>query len=163
MKRRTIILSISSVAAVVLAAVAVFATGPGGAIAHGRWGGGPGGWGGHGARALCSDQRDLRLAAATGFVEAFVSFTPEQTASWNTLKAALEAGSAKIGEACAAAEAQPEARTAPQRLARAEIALGTALEILRDVRPAFDGLYAKLSDEQRARLDELISRRGHHR
>ncbi len=156
MKRRTIILSISSVAAVAMVAVVSVAAGPGGAIAHGRWGG-------HGAKALCSDQRDIRLSAATGFVEAFVSFTPEQTASWNTLKAALEAGSRKVGAACVSAEAQGDGGTAPQRLARVELALGTALEIVQDVRPAFDDLYAKLSDEQRTRIDEMISKRGRHR
>ena len=162
MSRRTIILSISSVAVLALAAVAVLAIGPGGAVAHGRWGG-HGGWSGHGAKALCGDQRDIRLSAATGFVEAFVSFTPEQNASWDTLKAALEAGSRKIGEACKSAEAQGEANTAPRRLAQAELALGTALGIVRDVRPAFADLYSKLSDEQRARIDELLSKRGRRR
>ncbi len=161
MSRRTIILSISSVAALALVAVAVLATRPGGAIAHGRWSG-HGGWDGHGAKALCSDRRDTRVSAATSFVEAFVSFTPEQTASWNTLKAALEVGSRKIGEACESTDAQAAANTAPQHLARVELALGTAFGIVRDVRPAFDDLYSKLSDEQRARIDEMISKRGRH-
>lgn len=167
MRRRTIILSISSLAAVVLTTAAVLATGPGGAVAHGRWGGhgGQGGWsgGGHGGKALCSEQRDLRLSAATLFVEAFVGFTPEQTQSWNALKTALEAGSAKIAEACDSAEVEVAPKSAPQHLARAELALDTGLIILRDVRPAFEDLYFKLSDEQRARIDDLLAKRGHHR
>ncbi len=168
MSRRTIVLSVSSIAILALVAVAVFATGPGGAVAHGRWGGHGGwgdhkGWGGHGAKALCTEQRDIRLSAATGFVEAFVSFTPEQSAAWNTLKAALQAGSQKIGEACESADAKAEANTAPQRLARVELALGTALGIVQDVRPAFEDLYSRLSDEQRERIDALASRHRHHR
>ena len=155
MKRRTIILSISSLAAVVLTAAAVLVTSPDGATAGGRWSG-------HGVKALCSEQRDLRLSATTGFVEAFVSFTPEQTGSWNALKAALEAGSAKIGQACDSVEAQVVPSSAPQHLARAELALATALDIVQDVRPAFDDLYANLSDDQRARIDDLLAKRGRH-
>ena len=40
MKRRTVILSVSSLGAVALVAVTLFAAGPGGAFAHGKWGGG---------------------------------------------------------------------------------------------------------------------------
>ena len=162
MKRKTLIVSISSLGAAALVAVAVFATGSGGASAYGRWAGGHG-WGGppggHAAR-ICSDRRDARIDDAIRFVEAFVTFTPEQTGPWNALTKAVRSGSAKIGQACETATAEGSPSQAPQRLARAELALTTALGVVQEVRPAFADLYAKLNDEQRARIDELLSHRG---
>ena len=165
MKRRTLIISISSLGAVALVAVTLFAAGPGGAFAHGRWAGG-GGWGGppggHAAR-ICSERRDARIDDAIRFVEAFASFTPEQTGSWNALTAAVKSGSAKIGQACDTAEAEGRPSEAPQHLARAELALTTALGVLKDVKPAFVDLYGKLNDEQRARIDDLLDRKHRYR
>ena len=112
---------------------------------------------------ICSERRDAKIDDAIGFVEAFVDFTPEQTGSWNALTAAVKSGSAKIGQACDTAEAEGSPAHAPQHLARAELALTTALGVVQEVRPAFADLYGKLNDEQRARIDELIAKRGHHR
>lgn len=162
MKRRTVILSISSLGAVALVAVTLFAAGPGGAFAHGRWVSG-GGWGGHGAARLCSDSRDARIDDAIRFVEAFANFTPEQTGSWNALTTAVRNGSAKVGEACETAEAAGRPSHAPQHLARAELALTTALGVLQEVKPAFVDLYGKLNDEQRERIDDLLDRKGRYR
>lgn len=166
MKRKTLIISISSLGAAALVAGTLFAAGSGGAIAHGRWAGGHG-WGGppggHAAARLCSESRDARIDDGIRFVEAFANFTPEQTGSWNALTAAVRNGSAKVGQACDTVSAEGSPAQAPQHLARAELALATALGVMQEVRPAFADLYGKLNDEQRARIDDLISKRGRHR
>ena len=162
MQRKTLILSISSLGAVALVAGTLFAAGTGGASAYGKWAGGHG-WSGHAQARLCSERRDAKIDHAIGFVEAFVDFTPEQTGPWNALTAAVKSGSAKIGQACETVEAEGRPAHAPQHLARAELALTTALGVVQEVRPAFVDLYGKLNDEQRARIDDLLSRHGRHR
>jgi LTXXQ motif family protein len=121
------------------------------------------GWhgGGHGrfAEHVCSDARDEILEERLAFVESFVDFTDEQEPAWQQLTAAIRAGSAKVGEACAELEA-PDT-TAPAHLARVELIFSTGLEIVQEVRPAFEQFYAVLDDDQKAALDKLVSR--HHR
>ena len=163
MKRKTLILSVSSLGAAALVAVTLFAAGPGGAFAHGRWAGDHHGWGGRAHARICSESRDARIDDAIRFVEAFANFTPEQTGSWNALTAAVKTGSTKIGQACDTAEAEGRPSQAPQHLARAELALTTALGVVQEVKPAFADLYGKLNDEQRARIDELLERKHRYR
>jgi hypothetical protein len=121
------------------------------------------GWhgGGHGrfAEHVCSDARDEILEERLAFVESFVDFTDEQEPAWQQLAAAIRAGSAKVGEACAELEAPDP--TALAHLARVELLLSTGLEIVEGVRPAFEQFYAVLDDDQKAALDKLVSR--HHR
>ena len=126
------------------------------------------GWGGHGRRGgmahkLCSDARGEHIEAAITFAETFMAFTPEQRTAWDRLTVAVRAGSEKVGATCAETEALRAEKTLPSRLALAEAATKTAAAILSDVRPAFDGWYATLSDEQRQALDELMKRRGRER
>ena len=121
------------------------------------------GWhgGGHGrfAEHVCSDARDEILEERLAFVESFVDFTDEQEPAWQQLPAAIRAGSAKVGEACAELEAPDP--TALAHLARVELLLSTGLDIVEGVRPAFEQFYAVLDDDQKAALDKLVSR--HHR
>ena len=121
------------------------------------------GWhgGGHGrfAEHVCSDARDEILEDRLAFVESFVDFTDEQEPAWQQLTAAIRAGSAKVGEACAELEAPDP--TAPAHLARVELILSTGLDIVEGVRPAFEQFYAVLDDDQKTALDKLVSR--HHR
>lgn len=121
------------------------------------------GWhgGGHGrfAEHVCSDARDEILEERLAFVESFVDFTDEQEPAWQQLTAAIRAGSAKVGEACAELEAPDP--TALAHLARVELLLSTGLDIVEGVRPAFEQFYAVLDDDQKAALDKLVSR--HHR
>jgi hypothetical protein len=121
------------------------------------------GWqsGGHGrfAAHLCSDARDEILEERLAFVESFVDFTDEQEPAWQQLTAAIRTGSARVGEACAELEAPDP--TAPAHLARVELILSTGLDIVENVRPAFEQFYAVLDDDQKAALDKLVSR--HHR
>lgn len=125
-----------------------------------RHGWGHGGRGGGMAHRLCSDARGAHVEAAIAFTEAFMAFTPEQRAAWDRLTGAVRAGSEKVGETCAETEALRAERTMPAKLALAETAASTAAAVLGDVRPAFDGWYATLNDEQREALDGLMKRRG---
>jgi hypothetical protein len=121
------------------------------------------GWqgGGHGrfAEFACSDARDEMLEDRLAFVESFVDFTDVQEPAWQHLTAAIRDGSAKVGKACA--ELKAPDTTAPARLARVELMLRTGLDIVQQVRPAFEQFYAVLDDDQKVALDKLVSR--HHR
>ncbi len=119
-----------------------------------------GGSGGRGMDRVCSDERDERLADAFGFIETFVAFTPDQVDPWEGLKDAVRNGSANVGEACATLQPLDEDASAPQRLAQMETMIATGLEIVREVRPAFDDLYAVLTDDQQQAIDGLANR--HH-
>ncbi len=114
-------------------------------------------------RRLCSDARGEHIEAAIAFAETFMAFTPEQRVAWDRLIGAVRAGSDKVGETCAETEALRAERTLPAKLALAEAATRTAAAVLGDVRPAFDGWYATLNDEQRQALDGLLKRRDHGR
>jgi LTXXQ motif family protein len=121
------------------------------------------GWHGGGrgrfAEFVCSDARDEILEDRLAFVESFVDFTDEQEQAWQQLTAAIRAGSAEVGETCA--ELEPPDPTAPAHLARVELILSTGLDIVQQMRPAFEQFYAVLDDDQKAALDKLVSR--HHR
>jgi hypothetical protein len=121
------------------------------------------GWHGRGhgrfAEHVCSDARDEILEDQLALVESFVDFTDEQEPAWQHLTAAIRAGSAKVGEACADLEAPDP--TASAHLARVELILSTGLDIVQQVRPAFEQFYAVLDDDQKTALDKLASR--HHR
>ncbi len=122
------------------------------------------GWGHRGhrrdpARMLCSDARSDHIEAAITFAETFMAFTPEQRTAWESLTGAVRAGGEKVGKTCAETEALRAEKTLPAKLALAEAATTTAAAVLGDVRPAFDGWYATLSDEQRNALDGLLQRR----
>ena len=111
------------------------------------------------AELACSDARDEILEDRLAFVESFVDFTDEQEPAWQQLAAAVRAGSARVGEACAELEAPDP--TAAAHLALVELILSTGLDIVQQVRPAFEQFYAVLDDDQKAALDKLMSR--HHR
>ena len=125
---------------------------------HGWHGGGRGRF----AEGVCSDARDEMLEDRLAFAESFVDFTDEQERAWQQLTAAIRAGSAKVGEACAELEAIDTSATAPARLARIELMLITGLDIVEGVRPAFEQFYAVLDDDQKAALDKLSSRHHPH-
>ena len=121
------------------------------------------GWrhGGRGHAMICSDRRDKRLNNVIALVEGFVDFTPAQTQQWNELTTAARAGSTSIGTTCEELAKAPAPKTAPERLARVETMVTTGLGLIRQIRPAFDGFYASLSDTQKKALDDMISRHRH--
>lgn len=175
MKRRTKIVLGGLTAAVLLAGTAVYSIGVPTVAGHAAALVGPRmafaagehrGWrqGRHrGFTRICGEQRDERLDDAIEFADAFLRLEPAQTQAWNGLTAALRAGSARIGETCDTVKAGEWPAKAPEKLALAETITTTGLDILREVRPAFDAFYATLDDKQKAALDGLLDRRGHRR
>lgn len=122
----------------------------GGGWHHGR---GPGGMLGR----LCGERRGEWLDARIDAVESFVTFTPEQAPAWDSLVTAVRSGGERVGEACTALDG--EAQDPTGRLARMEIMLAAGLDVVREVRPAFNDFYAVLDDDQKAALDRLMERR----
>lgn len=121
------------------------------------------GWGrggeGRAFERICGEQRDERLTQMVTFVESFVDFTPDQIGAWQGLVDALRGGSETVGESCANLTPLAEGASAPERLAQFEMVASTGLDVLRQVRPAFENLYSVLDDDQKAALDGLINRR----
>ena len=130
-----------------------------GSMGHGWRGHKRGGPGGH----VCRAANGERLDDAIGFVESFVDFTPEQSAAWQDLTAALHGGQERVRSACDEIEQAEETRRAPDRLARAEVMLSTGLGVVQQVRPAFAAFYDSLDEGQREAIDKLFSRRHGHR
>ena len=116
---------------------------------------------GHGAKMICSERRAEKLDDAIGFIEAFFSFNDTQKTEWDKLAAALRQGSDTIGRHCETIEAKNKDASAPDKLARVETMLTAGLEIVQNVRPAFDGFYASLDEKQQAALDKLVQRHRH--
>ena len=170
MKRHSIIVSVSVLAVIGLAVGAAAFIDSDGAHARGWWSGPPGamsaahferGRHGRGLARLCDADREMRLEQAFNAVEGFISFTPEQTEAWSGLKDKLRAGNMRIDVTCTEIDAEGRPGTAPAALATAERVVATGLGVLRDVRPAFDLLYERLSDRQKEIIDGFIARRSH--
>jgi hypothetical protein len=130
-----------------------------------------GGWrhGGHhgwrhggGMRHLCGEGRDQRIDGFVELVESFVTFTPEQGEAWQGLVAAVRTSSASIDAACAELAGAGPPRTAADKLGRLETMLAKGLDVVQQVRPAFDTFYATLNDQQKQAIDDLASRRRRH-
>ena len=117
-----------------------------------------GGHRGRGLHRVCGDARSQKLDGVIGFVEAFFSFNDEQKPAWDALAAALRKGSDAIGRHCATIGEKPT--SAPGKLAVLETALTAGLEVVQEVRPAFDRFYQTLDEDQRAAIDSLVERRG---
>lgn len=129
---------------------------------HGRDGGfrhGRGGGMRHGGLArICGENRGEHLETMIEFADAFLKLEPSQTQAWNGLTAALRAGSNSIGETCATLNSAEMPVKAPEKLAAVETIATAGLNILREVRPAFETFYATLDDKQKAALDGLFNR-----
>lgn len=171
MRRRTGVVLGGVAATVLLAAGAVHSVGVPTVAGHAASIFGPGvalaaagrrGWGhghGRGIARICGDQRDERLGDALEFADAFLRIEPNQTEAWSRLTAALKSGSARVGEACRSLETDGWPAQAPEKLATLETVMAAGLDIVREVRPAFDQFYATLDDRQKEALDGLFDRR----
>lgn len=92
------------------------------------------------------------------FLKTELKITPAQEPQWtrfadvvrSTAKAAQETKSPMM-------QGGAKASTAPDRLARYEMALAARLETVRALKGAFDPLYGTLSDEQKKAADELVT------
>ena len=134
------------------------ATGHSGAHRHGRWHRRDGK--DHGR--FCGGIRGGRLDQALVAVEEAAGFTPPQSAAWSELEGEIRAAGISIKDACGDAADPQTAAVAPHRLARLEILLTVGLASLRRVRPAFERLYATLSEAQKVAFDSLITGNRHH-
>ena len=108
---------------------------------------------------LCEPQRDAMLAGAIAYGEKRLEITPAQMAAWTKLTAALNAGSARVGQSCEAAKAAGTPETSSQHLALMETRMKDGLAIVQEVRPAYDALYASLTDVQKKTLEDMLARR----
>jgi hypothetical protein len=88
-------------------------------------------------------------------IERMVRPTEGQRNALNDLRSA----STKAAEALAGACPRDVPRSSTQRLEFMEKRMEAMLQAIKMVRPAFDGLYASLNDEQKARLDSAGPRR----
>lgn len=124
---------------------------------HHRWS--------HGRRGIgrmCSHRHDAWIENTVAVVEGFVDFTPPQAEAWNRLTGALRSGNASVREVCDGLKKAGRPKTISEKLARMETMMAAGLGVVQEVRPAFDGFYAVLTDKQRKALDGLISRGRHH-
>jgi LTXXQ motif family protein len=115
---------------------------------------GPGMWGGRFAGPC-----DPGAAGLAGWridqIERVVRPTDAQRTALDDLRAA----STKAAEALASACPREVPQSSTQRLDFMEKRMEAMLQAIKTVRPAFDALYASLSDEQKARLDSVGPRR----
>jgi hypothetical protein len=125
-----------------------------------------GGWGhgwrhgrhGRGHQMICSDVRDDKIDQAVEFVESFVDFTPPQAEAWAKLTTAVRSGSARVGQACQDETLTKRPESSAAKLGRAEKLLTIGLDIIKEVRPAYDEFYATLDDRQKKAVDQMFRR-----
>jgi len=123
---------------------------------HHGWGNGHG-WHGRRGWHLCNGQRAERTERVLAHVRDSLELTDQQEAAWSALNDAVYAGGEMITTAC---EQWPQdSEAVPVRLERVETMLATGVDAVRQIRPPFEELYAVLTDEQRATLDDLIRQR----
>lgn len=127
---------------------------------HHGWGHG-GGRGGRGLAHLCGPVRGEKVEHAISFVDNFMTFTSPQQQAWEGLAGALRAADDRVGLACEGIKDGKPPQSATAKLAMAERFLSAGLDVVQQVRPAFDRFYGTLSDKQQKSLDDLLSRRRH--
>ena len=143
---------------ILLALLAVGAIGAG-VFAFTDLGATPHGWHadrhGGGISHLCSADEG-RTDSLLAHAEAELEITASQQESWNRLSAAISDAHTRLQAICGELG---DADTAPEKLAQAEAMMAVGTDAIREMRPAFDALYAQLDDRQRARIDDLLARR----
>jgi hypothetical protein len=115
---------------------------------------------GGGLAMLCSPRRDEWADRFLGRIESRLELTSDQTEAWEELTDVIRASGERADEVCADLREAGRPGTAPERLERAERMAELGLDVLRDLRPAFDAFYATLEPDQREVLDRLGPRRG---
>jgi hypothetical protein len=102
-------------------------------------------------RALCTEPDEGITAWPIAEIAEAVQPSSEQTRLLDDLKKAADAAAAEFREACP--ESLP--MTPPGRLQAMSMRLQATLDALKTVRPALEAFYASLSDEQKARFNEI--------
>lgn len=148
----------AGLAAVVTTGGYAYAQGPG--WHGGGWGAGPG-WHGGASSPINAEDRAARIDARIAGLKALLRLTPEQERHWPPFEAAMrEAAQARFQRMQAFRDtrdrdARPDAVT--RMRARADAMAAGAAE-LRKVADAAQPLYASLSEGQRRRIDDRLSR-----
>ena len=111
---------------------------------------------------LCWTGKGKILGFALNRVESKLKPTEAQTEVWNSLKTSLSDAEAKVRTAiCDGDDKVHDEDPSPvKRLARAETFLGTALDVVKTVRPSVDALYDTLSKEQKETLKHMRPHQG---
>jgi hypothetical protein len=104
---------------------------------------------------VCSAQVAKTNAAPTARIQQTLRLTPEQRSALDN----LDAATAKAAEMLAANCPTEETLTPPGRLAAMEGRLNAMLQALDVVQPALVDFYGSLTDEQKARFNQLGARR----
>lgn len=156
---RSSALALSTAVALALAApVAVAQPGPSGGPGSG-WGPGmmmgPGMMGGGNMGFMCNPRAAGMAEWRLARIEAAVKPTAPQKEKLEALRQA----SAKAAETLNAACASAVPATSTERLALMEKRTEAALQAIKQVRPAFDALYATLDADQKSKLDAIGPRR----
>ena len=97
------------------------------------------------------------------FLRAELKITPQQEPQWRAVEAAMRAGAERMQQVRPqrpqrGQDAQPVQRSAVERLAQMEARSAAMAESVRNVRVAFEPLYASMSDEQKRTADDLLQR-----
>jgi LTXXQ motif family protein len=103
------------------------------------------------------------LARLTSRVADDLDLTPPQRAAWHGVTGLLTANAGAFERLRDQREALLMPDPAPVRLGRIEALLVTGLDVVHQVRPAFEAFYATLDEGRKRRLDALIERRRRRR
>jgi hypothetical protein len=125
----------------------------------GRYGGGPGEWGGGGWRmwGFGPDRMLDRVDGRLAFLKAELKITDAQSAAWGKLAEAIKVSAKSMSDRMKAVfSADEKAKTLPDRL-EVQVQFMTArLDEIKQVNAAFKQLYSQLSDAQKKEADTLV-------
>jgi hypothetical protein len=105
-------------------------------------------------KAMCQDMVARRVGNRA-YLKARLELKPEQMTAWNAFEKASDAASAKSNVRCAALPAEMKERPSyVDRLSMEEDAMKARVATIEAVKPTLVALYAVLSPEQKAVLDQ---------
>lgn len=99
------------------------------------------------------------VADLAGRVSDELDLSAPQREAWRRVTALLAANGGALERLRDERRALEAPGPAPVRLARIEALMVTGLDVVHQVRPAFEAFYATLGDDQKRRLDALVDRR----
>lgn len=88
---------------------------------------------------------------------AFLALDDDQRSAFDTLASATHESAVKARTACETVRNADLPRTVPEATARLADLVETVDEIVATMRPAIDGFYATLNEEQKAALDTIVA------
>jgi hypothetical protein len=161
----------SKIAAAALAvlgagAIMVASAGPGfgyasGACAHGGPDARPAAMemSGKGMRGRMGGSPEARVEGRLAFLKTELGITPAQEPAWEAFAATVRAQTEGMAERKRGPRGEGAAQTAPERIDRHLAHMEERLERMQVIAAAAKDLYAQLGDEQKAKADQLLTRR----